>query len=81
MRQMRNNEASLVRNHKELSGYKEEVEIVNSLERNHVRDDANTWRDLIKRNESMCKSDSKELKSKIANCLEELNEIRKNRRK
>ena len=42
MRQMRNNEASLVRNHKELSGYKEEVEIVNSLERNHVRDDANT---------------------------------------
>lgn len=41
--------------------------------------EAKIWRDQIKRNESMCQDDSKEIKSKILKSLDKLNEIRNNR--
>lgn len=73
-------EASLLHNSKELNAYKEEHAIVESLEQNDVisKEDANSWRDQIKRNESQ--NDSKEIKSKILSSLDKLNEIRNNRK-
>ena len=44
------------------------------------KEEANTWRDLIKRNESICQNDSKNIKSKILTSLDKLNEIRNNRK-
>ena len=82
MKQMRYDEASLEHNSKELYAYREEYAIVDSFEKNGVinKEEANTWRDLIKRNESICKNDSKNIKSKILTNLDKLNEIRNNRK-
>ena len=44
------------------------------------KDEAETWRNQIKRNESMCQNGSKEIKSKILSSLDKLNEIRNNRK-
>ena len=56
-----------------------EHSIVESLETNGVisKDEAETWRNQIKRNESMCQNDSKEIK---LSSLDKLNEIRNNRK-
>ena len=54
---------------------------MDSFEKNGViNKEANTWRDLIKRNESICQNDSKNIKSKILTSLDKLNEIRNNRK-
>ena len=82
IKQMRYDEASLQRISKELNAYEEEQGIVDSFEKNGVisKEEANTWRDQIKRNESMCQNDSKEIKHKILTSLDKLNEIRNNRK-
>lgn len=82
IKQMRYEEASLERNSKELDAYKEENSIVDSFEKNGVisKDEGNIWRDQIKRNESLCQNNSKDIKSKILESLDKLNEIRNNRK-
>ncbi len=82
MKEMRYDEVSLERNSQELNRYKDEHSIVDSFEKNGVisKDEGNTWRDQIKRNESMCQNNSKEIKSKILSSLDKLNEIRNNRK-
>lgn len=80
-KEMRHHEASLNSNANELNAYKQECDIVDSFEKNGLinKDEAKTWRDQIQRNESICKNDSKEIKSKILGCLDKLNDVRKNR--
>lgn len=52
------------------------------LKKNGVisNEDAKTRKQQIKRNESMCQNNSKEIKSKIFSSLKQLNDIRNNRK-
>ena len=62
--------------------YKEENEIVDDFEKNKVitNDEAKVWREQIKKNEDLVSKSSAAGKSRIIKALEELNEIRKNRK-
>ena len=82
IKQMRYDEACLSRTGKELDAYKVEHGIVDSFEKDGVisKSEAKTWREQINRNESLCNNESKELKSKILSSLEQLNQIRSNKK-
>ena len=79
---MRSDEALIQRNSNELAMYKEENEIVDDFEKNKVitNDEAKVWREQIKKNEDLVSKSSAAGKSRIIKALEELNEIRKNRK-
>lgn len=81
-KKIRNHESVLMRNKMELDAYKEENIIVEKFEEIGIidNDEAKAWRDSIKRNESMCQKDSKEINSKILTYLDKLNEIRNNKK-
>lgn len=81
IKEMRSQEALLANNNKEIKAYKEENDIVNAFEKNGIidKEEADAWRNKIKNNEFLCQVNSKEIKSKILDSLDKLNEIRKNK--
>ena len=72
----------ITKNSLEATSYSDEVSVVNELVKNKIisTEEGNEWKSYLNRNISLLNQDSKDIKSKILKNLDELNEMRNNRK-